>query len=129
MGQNHRTYGLGHLRSLRAALYPGRGYVGHTPVRRVHGRHSAGSSRVGTRPNTLRIGCTELKAVPHAGLGFHFLRVRVRTNGAWGSARGNRAKSSRSKTASESNRVTAARAHLQKVNQIPKQYRVVRFLA
>ena len=48
MGQNHRTYGLGHLRSLRAALYPGRGYVGHTPVRRVHGRHSAGSSRVGT---------------------------------------------------------------------------------
>ena len=46
-------------------------------ARRVHGRHSAGSSRVGTRPNTLRIGCTELKAVPHAGLGFHFLRVPV----------------------------------------------------
>ena len=79
MRQNHRTYGLGHLRSLRAALYPGRGYVGHTPIRRVHGRHSAGSSRVGTRPNTLRIGCTELKAVPHAGLGFQFLRVHVRT--------------------------------------------------
>ena len=27
--------------------------------------------------DTLRIGCTELKAVPHAGLGFHFLRVHV----------------------------------------------------
>ena len=27
--------------------------------------------------DTLRIGCTELKAVPHAGLGFHFLRVPV----------------------------------------------------
>ena len=27
-----------------------------------------GSSRVGARPNTLRIGCTELKAVPHASL-------------------------------------------------------------
>ena len=26
--------------------------------------------------HTLRIGCTELKAVPHAGLGFQFLRVR-----------------------------------------------------
>ena len=78
MRQNHRTYGLGHLRSLRAALYPGRGYVGHTPVRRVHGRHSAGSSRVGTRPNTLRIGCAELKAVPHAGLGYQFLRVQVK---------------------------------------------------
>ena len=29
--------------------------------------------------DTLRIGCTELKAVPHAGLGFQFLRVHVRT--------------------------------------------------
>ena len=47
---------------------PGQGYVGHTPVRRVHGRHSAGSSRVGTKPNTLEILCTELNAVPHAGL-------------------------------------------------------------
>ena len=62
------------------------------------------NSNLHTHTHTLRIGCTELKAVPHAGLGFHFLRVRVRTNGAWGSARGNRAKSSRSKTASESNR-------------------------
>ena len=31
-----------------------------------------------THTHTLRIGCTELKAVPHAGLGFHFLRVQVR---------------------------------------------------
>ena len=28
--------------------------------------------------HTLRIGCTELKAVPHAGLGYQFLRVQVR---------------------------------------------------
>ena len=28
--------------------------------------------------DTLRIGCTELKAVPHAGLGYQFLRVQVR---------------------------------------------------
>ena len=34
--------------------------------------------------NTLEILCTELNAVPHAGLGFHFLRVPVRTIGAWG---------------------------------------------
>ena len=68
MGQNHRTYGLGHLRSLRAALYPGSGYVRRTPVRRVHGRHSAGSSRVGTKPNTLMDMRTDLIAVPHAGL-------------------------------------------------------------
>ena len=27
--------------------------------------------------HTLRIGCTELIAVPHASLGFHFLRVSV----------------------------------------------------
>ena len=79
MRQSRSSLGLGHLRSLRAALYPGSGYVRRTPVQRVHGRHSAGSSRVGARPNTLRIGCTELKAVPHAGLGFHFLRVQVRT--------------------------------------------------
>ena len=34
---------------------------------------------------------TDLIAVPHAGLGFHFLRVPVRTNGAWRSSRGRRA--------------------------------------
>ena len=27
---------------------------------------------------------TELTAVPHAGLGYHFLRVQVRTIGSWG---------------------------------------------
>ena len=31
-----------------------------------------------SRKGTLRIGCTELKAVPHAGLGYHVLRVQVR---------------------------------------------------
>ena len=30
-----------------------------------------------THTHTLRIGCTELKAVLHAGLGFQFLRVQV----------------------------------------------------
>ena len=77
MGQNHRTYGLGHLLSAADICVPNAGEHGHTPVRRVHGRHSAGSSRVGTRPNTLEILCTELNAVPHAGLGFHFLREQV----------------------------------------------------
>ena len=67
--KSHRTFGLGHLRSLRAALYPGNGYVRQTPVQRVHGRHSAGSSRVGTWPNTLMDMHTELIAVPHASLG------------------------------------------------------------
>ena len=31
-----------------------------------------------TRTHTLEILCTELNAVPHAGLGFHFLRIQVR---------------------------------------------------
>ena len=31
-----------------------------------------------THTHTLRILCTELNAVPHAGLGFQFLRVQVR---------------------------------------------------
>ena len=35
-----------------------------------------------THTHTLEILCTELNAVPHAGLGFHFLRVPVRTIGA-----------------------------------------------
>ena len=30
-----------------------------------------------THTHTLEILCTELKAVPHAGLGFQFLRVHV----------------------------------------------------
>ena len=62
------NFGLGHLRSLRAALYPGRGYVRQTPVRRVHGRHSAGSSRALTRRDTLIEMGTDVNAVPHAGL-------------------------------------------------------------
>ena len=39
------------------------------------------------RPNTLMDMRTDLIAVPHAGLGFQFLRVPVRTIGAWGSRR------------------------------------------
>ena len=65
-----------------------------------------------TLTHTLEILCTELNAVPHAGLGFQFLRVPVRTIGAWGSGRGSEAKSSRSKTANESNRLTTCRSHL-----------------
>ena len=61
---------MSQLLSAADTYISGQGRQRRTPVRRVHGRHSAGSSRVGTRPNTLRIGCTELKAVPHAGLGF-----------------------------------------------------------
>ena len=34
---------------------------------------------------------TDLTAVPHAGLGFQFLRVHVRTKGSWRSSRGSRA--------------------------------------
>ena len=76
------------------------GEITTNPVRRVHGRHSTGSSRVGARPNTLRIGCAELKAVPHAGLGYHFLRVQVKPNGGWGSSNGSEAQSASTKSTS-----------------------------
>ena len=59
------NFGLGHLRSLRAALYPGRGYVRQTPVRRVHRGHSAGSPWAGMKPDTLEIMRTDLVAVCH----------------------------------------------------------------
>ena len=42
---------------------------------------------------------TDLTAVPHAGLGYQFPRVPVRTIGSWGSARGSEAKNSRLSTA------------------------------
>ena len=80
--------------------------------------------------HTLRIGCTELKAMPHAGLGFHFLRVPVgnqRILGVFKRRGGPKGKETNDDRGS--NKMTAARAHLQKVNQSPKQYRVVRFLA
>ena len=67
MRQNLSSLGLGHLRPLEALTSPGRGDKDKPPFRRVHGRHSAGSSRVGMRPNTLMDMRTELKAVPHAG--------------------------------------------------------------
>ena len=68
---------MSQLLSASDTYVPKAGEHGQTPVRRVHERHSTGSSRTGTRPNKLRIGSAELKAVPHAGLGFHFLRVPV----------------------------------------------------
>ena len=74
------NFGISLLRSLRAALYPG-------------------SSRALTGRDTLIDMHTELTAVPHAGLGYHFLRAPVRTIGSWGSARGSEAKNSRPSTA------------------------------
>ena len=45
-----------------------------------------------THTHTLMIMRTELKAVPHAGLGYHFLRVQVRTTQAWGLQKEERSK-------------------------------------
>ena len=73
----------GHLLSAADICVPRAGEHGHTPVRRVHGRHSAGSSRVGTKPNTLMDMRTDVNAVPHAGLGFHFLRKPEGTIESW----------------------------------------------
>ena len=67
LDKNLSSLGLGHLRSLRAALVLGRR---QTPVRRVHGRHSTGSSRTGTGPDTLMDMRTDLTAVPHASLSY-----------------------------------------------------------
>ena len=50
---------------------------------------------------------TDVHAVPHAGLGFHFLRIRIRTTGALGSSNGERAKLIRR---NRSDRVMAFRA-------------------
>ena len=96
-----------HLRWLRTRTSQGKGDI--TTYPRSTGPREAlrGLIPVGTRPNTLRIGCTELKAVPHAGLGFHFLRIRIRTTGASGSSNGEGAKLVRR---NRSDRVTAFRA-------------------
>jgi len=56
--------------------------------------------RARAHTHTLRIGCTELKAVPHAGLGYHFLRVQVKPNGGWGSSNGSEAQSASTKSTS-----------------------------
>ena len=45
-----------------------------------------------THTHTLMDMRTDLTAVPHAGLGYHFLRVQVRTPGSWRSSREKRAK-------------------------------------
>ena len=55
---------------------------------------------------------TELTAVPHAGLGYHFLRVQVRTTGSWGSSKGSGAKSA---SRGRNDRVTTERASLRSV--------------
>ena len=54
---------------------------------------------------------TDLTAVPHAGLGFHFLRVHVRTTGSWRSSRGSRAQKEENER--RTNRLTTFRSHLQ----------------
>ena len=93
---------MSQLLSAPDTYVPRAGEHGQTPVQRVHGRHSTGSSRVGTRPNALMDMRTDLTAVPHAGLGYHFLRVQVRTTGASGSSNGEGAKISRSRAANRS---------------------------
>ena len=59
--------------------------------------------KLDTHTHTLRILCTELKAVPHAGLGFQFLRVHVQPTGTLRTSRGKKAKSSKRR---RSDRVT-----------------------
>ena len=61
-----RDFGLSLLCSLRAALYPGRGYVRQTPIRRVHGGHPPGSPWAGMKPDTLEIIMrTDVNATRH----------------------------------------------------------------
>ena len=43
---------------------------------------------------------TDLTAVPHASLGYHFLRVQVKPNGGWGSSNGSEAQSASTKSTS-----------------------------
>ena len=54
--------------------------------------------------HTLTLMHTELKAVPHAGLGYHFLRVQVKPNGGWGSSNGSEAQSASAKSTSSRRR-------------------------
>ena len=90
--------------------------------RRRFGGDEAGSSRTLTGRDTLMDMRTDVTAVPHAGLGFHFLRVTVenqRILGVFKRRGGPKGKETNDDRGS--NKMTAARAHLQKVNQIPKQ--------
>ena len=73
---------------------------------------------------TLRIGCTELKAVPHAGLRFQFLRVRVRTTGSWRSSRGSRAQ--KEENDRRADKMTSCRASLQSLLALYKSSKVRR---
>ena len=54
---------------------------------------------------------TDLTAVPHAGLEFHFLREHVRTTGSGRSSRGSRAQKEENER--RTNRLTTFRSHLQ----------------
>ena len=65
---------------------------------------------------------TDLTAVPHAGLGYHFLRVHVRTPGAWRSSKGRVAQSVSRK---RSDRLTSRRASVRVDDQStpPSSYR------
>ena len=72
-------------------------------------RAHPGLARV-TRRNTLMDMHTELKAVPHAGLGFQFLRVHVRTTGSWRSSRGSKAQNGRGRATNRQVDVVACKS-------------------
>ena len=60
-------------------------HIGLKVPHHVHRGHSAGSPWALTRRDTLIEMHTDVNAVvPHASLGYHFLRVQVRTIKAWG---------------------------------------------
>ena len=56
---------------------------------------------------------TDVNAVPHAGLGYHFLRVQVKPNGNWVSSNGNEAQNASTKSTSAERQDDGVRAHLQ----------------
>ena len=73
--------------------------------------------------HTLRIGCTELNAVPHAGLGFQFLRVQVRTTGSWRSSRGSRAQKEEGERRADKMTSWRARLRLPKYHDKTSEHR------
>ena len=84
MRQVQNAFGLGHLRSLRATLVPGAGTKTNTRLTGPQGPLCGVTLDSHYRRDALMIMRTDLTAVPHAGLGYHFLRVQVGTNGSWG---------------------------------------------
>ena len=87
------------------------------PIRR--GVCSQGSERMCVRSwmivsthtyrNAYRLGC----ALPHAGLGYRFLRAQEKPNGSWGSSNGSEAQSASAKSTSSERQNDGVRAHLQ----------------